>query len=374
MSIATRHKGRALCKKPSHPHVSKPHFMKLLGMEAVCYLIAMPLQYSSLAKTLDENADIGGSEYSNSAWLKGMNAELHQVVTEGDRTIKSKDDKDASASQTTEGYGPEAIIQAVQKLERRVNKVDERSAKAEVAACDMTDSVGKVENQVIALKDQLGDLDNRLMEATPALKKENEFLKEELTLLRKAAVTGGLTIQTGPKVEIPKPQKYHGKRDAREIDNFLWSMERYFEAMHLRRELDIKNGSCSIRMWEECKKDFNKQLRPHDAAKQEVERRNVQTLAEAIAATESLVDYKDTKKDGRSNGSKGKGGGAKPNDKSSTSNNKFVKKDKAKGSSSSSSSSDMPNNRGCYLCGGPHWARDCPRRQKLSAIIASSGE
>uniref|UniRef100_A0A803MT69 Uncharacterized protein n=1 Tax=Chenopodium quinoa TaxID=63459 RepID=A0A803MT69_CHEQI len=55
----------------------------------------------------------------------------------------------------------------------------------------------------------------------------------------------------------------------------------------------------------------------------------VQTLAEAIAAAESLVDYKDTRKEGRSNGSKGK---------------------------------------------GPHWARDFPRRQKLSAIIASGGE
>uniref|UniRef100_A0A803N015 Ty3 transposon capsid-like protein domain-containing protein n=1 Tax=Chenopodium quinoa TaxID=63459 RepID=A0A803N015_CHEQI len=389
---------------------------------------------------------------------------------------KSKDDKDASASQTTEGYAPEALIQAVQKLEKRVNKVDERSAKAEVAACDMTDSVGKVENEVITLKGQLGELDNRLEEVSLdaqsladqafekmmgemakmreeftgellALKKENELLKEELTLLKRATVAGGATIQAGPKVEIPKPPKYHGKRDAREINNFLWSMERYFEAVHLeedaskinaatmylgddvilwwrRREQDIKSGSCSIRTWDQFKEDFKKQFRPHDAAKvsmmklrelkhsstikeyikqfttlvlevddlpeatkliyfigglqrwaqQEVERRNVQTLAEAIAAAESLVDYKDTRKEGRSNGSKGKGGGAKPTDRSSTSSNKTVKKDKAKGSSSSSSSSEKPNNRGCYLCGGPHWARDCPGRQKLSAIIASGGE
>uniref|UniRef100_A0A803MP99 Ty3 transposon capsid-like protein domain-containing protein n=1 Tax=Chenopodium quinoa TaxID=63459 RepID=A0A803MP99_CHEQI len=386
---------------------------------------------------------------------------------------KSKDGKDASASQTTEGYAPEALIQAVQKLEKRVNKVDERSAKAEVAACDMTDSVGKVENEVITLKGQLGELDNRLEEVSLdaqsladqafekmmgemakmreeftgellALKKENELLKEELTSLKRTTMAGGATIQVGPKVEIPKPPKYHGKRDAREIDNFLCSMERYFEAVHLeedaskinvvtmylgddailwwrRREQDIKSGSCSIRTWDQFKEDFKKQFRPHDAAKvsmmklrelkhsstikeyikqfttlvlevdnlpeaaqliysigglqrwaqQEVERRNVQTLAEDIAAAESLVDYRDTRKEGRSNGSKGKGGGAKPTDRSSTSSNKTVKKDKAKGSSSSPSSSDKPNNRGCYLCGGPHWARDCPGRQKLSAIIAS---
>uniref|UniRef100_A0A803N4L8 Retrotransposon gag domain-containing protein n=1 Tax=Chenopodium quinoa TaxID=63459 RepID=A0A803N4L8_CHEQI len=204
---------------------------------------------------------------------------------------KSKDGKDASASQTTEGYASEAIIQAVQKLEKRVNKVDERSAKAEVAACDMTDFVSKVENE--AFEKMMGEMVKMREEFRGellAFKKENEFLNEELTLLRRAAVTGGATIQAGPKVEIPKPPKYHGKRDAREIDNFLWSMERYFEAVHLeedaskinaatmylgddvilwwrRCELDIKNGSCSIQTWDQFKEDFKKQFRPHDAAK-----------------------------------------------------------------------------------------------------------
>ncbi|CAO2813674.1 unnamed protein product [Amaranthus hypochondriacus] len=69
---------------------------------------------------------------------------------------KSRDEKDASASQTNEVYAPEAIIQAVQKLEKRVNKVDERSAKAEVAACDITDLVGKVENE--AFEKMMGEM------------------------------------------------------------------------------------------------------------------------------------------------------------------------------------------------------------------------
>uniref|UniRef100_A0A803N0S9 Retrotransposon gag domain-containing protein n=1 Tax=Chenopodium quinoa TaxID=63459 RepID=A0A803N0S9_CHEQI len=342
--------------------------------------------------------------------------------------------KDASASQTTEGYAPEALIQAVQKLEKRVNKVDERSAKAEVAACDMTDSVGKVENEVITLKGQLGELDNRLEEVSLdaqsladqafekmmgemakmreeftgellALKKENELLKEELTMERYF-------------------EAVHLEEDASKINVVTMYLGDDAILWWRRREQDIKSGSCSIRTWDQFKEDFKKQFRPHDAAKvsmmklrelkhsstikeyikqfttlvlevddlpeatqriyfigglqrwaqQEVERRNVQTLAEVIAATESLVDYRDTRKEGRSNGSKGKGGGAKPTDRSSTSSNKTVKKDKAKGSSSSPSSSDKPSNRGCYLCGGPHWARDCPGRQKLSAIIASGGE
>ena len=29
---------------------------------------------------------------------------------------------------------------------------------------------------------------------------------------------------------------------------------------------------------------------------------------------------------------------------------------------------------GCYICDGPHRARDCPRKEKLDAITAEDGE
>ena len=35
-----------------------------------------------------------------------------------------------------------------------------------------------------------------------------------------------------PRVEVPKPHMFNGKKDAKELDNFLWHMERYFEALH----------------------------------------------------------------------------------------------------------------------------------------------
>ncbi|KAL2943047.1 Transposon Tf2-9 polyprotein [Bienertia sinuspersici] len=109
-------------------------------------------------------------------------------------------------------------------------------------------------------------------------------------------------------------------------------------------------------------------------AEQEVKRRNVQTLAEAIAVAESLIEYKDSRRDNRSGGNKGKGGGAKPTNRRNGGNggSKFEKKDKEKGPTSSSS--DKAKHRDCFLCGGPHWARECPNRQKLNSIIASSGE
>ena len=35
------------------------------------------------------------------------------------------------------------------------------------------------------------------------------------------------------RVEVPKPQGFSGKCNAKELDNFLWHMERYFEAIAL---------------------------------------------------------------------------------------------------------------------------------------------
>ena len=39
------------------------------------------------------------------------------------------------------------------------------------------------------------------------------------------------------RVEVPKPHGFSGKRDAKELDNFLWHMERYFEAITLTGEV-----------------------------------------------------------------------------------------------------------------------------------------
>ena len=42
-----------------------------------------------------------------------------------------------------------------------------------------------------------------------------------------------MATQEASRVEVPKPQRFRGKWDAKELDNFLWHMERYFEAITL---------------------------------------------------------------------------------------------------------------------------------------------
>ncbi|RVW49005.1 hypothetical protein CK203_081011 [Vitis vinifera] len=190
-------------------------------------------------------------------------------------------------------------------------------------------------------------------------------------------------------------------------------VERYFEAIALtdeatkvrtatlyltdnatlwwrRRFADIERGTCTIDTWDAFKREIKRQFYPEDVAylarkslkrlkhtgsireyvkefstlmleipnmaeeellfnfmdnlqswaEQELRRRGVQDLATAMAVAESLVDYRrgdSSKPKPPSKGNQAKGGGDKRTN--------------------------------CFLCDGPHWARDCPKRKALNAMI-----
>ncbi|KAL6269883.1 hypothetical protein ACE6H2_026794 [Prunus campanulata] len=105
-------------------------------------------------------------------------------------------------------------------------------------------------------------------------------------------------------------------------------------------------------------------------AKMELQRRHVQTLSEAIAAAESLVEFKrndqgDSKFKGKKGGSGSDGGdheeGSKTGDKSDSHKSSGKKNDKCdKGKDKSKLA--------CYLCDGAHMMRDCPQKKALNAM------
>ncbi|KAF2299450.1 hypothetical protein GH714_031983 [Hevea brasiliensis] len=97
------------------------------------------------------------------------------------------------------------------------------------------------------------------------------------------ATTSGASLVIPSRVEVPKPSVYSGARNAKEIDNFLWSLEQYFRAIGITndakkvvhmplylvdtavvwwrwRQGDIAKGLCTIASWEEFKKDLKRQF------------------------------------------------------------------------------------------------------------------
>ena len=90
-------------------------------------------------------------------------------------------------------------------------------------------------------------------------------------------------------MEVPKPHTFSGKKDAKELDNFLWHMEHYFEAIALtdeatkvrtmtlyptdnatlwwrQRFADIEKGTCIIGTWDAFKREIKRQFYPEDMA------------------------------------------------------------------------------------------------------------
>ena len=103
-------------------------------------------------------------------------------------------------------------------------------------------------------------------------------------------------------------------------------------------------------------------------AKMELKRRGVQDLASAIAAAETLVEYKrESLKKPNKKTSSGKGGGDR--DKSPRRDQPSSPKDKGH-----VKKDGLPKKYTCFLCNGPHRVFECPKKGKLAALIQGEEE
>ncbi|RVW96756.1 hypothetical protein CK203_026068 [Vitis vinifera] len=168
------------------------------------------------------------------------------------------------------------------------------------------------------------------MEALAArMDARDKEIRQELAIYKTAVSARVMATHEAPRVEVPKPHTFNGKRDAKELDNFLWHMERYFEAIalmdeatkvrtttlyltdnatlwwrrrfsrHRERDVHHRHMGClekrnreailSRRRGLPSKEEFEtSQAHGLDS----VRRRGVQDLATAMVVAKSLVDYR----------------------------------------------------------------------------------
>ena len=121
--------------------------------------------------------------------------------------------------------------------------------------------------------DMLASLESRV----EVLTKHEEKLRQYVAIYKIALSARVMATHEAPRVEVPKPHTFTGKRDAKELDNYLWHMERYFEAITLineatkvrtatlyltnnatlwwhRRFMEIEKGTCTIDTWADFKR------------------------------------------------------------------------------------------------------------------------
>ncbi|XP_070037204.1 uncharacterized protein [Nicotiana tomentosiformis] len=121
------------------------------------------------------------------------------------------------------------------------------------------------------------------------LKKENETLNLEITVLRRALAAPSHCSEECSKVKIPELKAFSGARSAKELENVLWDMEQYFvvskipngekvtiTSMYLtgdaklwrrtRMDDDESGGKPKIDTWEKLRKEIKDQFLPSIAS------------------------------------------------------------------------------------------------------------
>ncbi|CAL1372981.1 unnamed protein product [Linum trigynum] len=348
-------------------------------------------------------------------------------------------------------------------LERRVSRVEVKLAEDITAIEDLGGNFAQVESDIQGLNARLSSLEinhdgmreelvalitNTISETVSTaiavvkehvqaelvgVKEEIADLKSEVTLVKRAMANGPAIAQPTSTMEIPRPKSFQGSRNARELENFLWSLEQYFEASGIRDENtkvktaplylsdvamlwwrrtqgDINKGTCVMESWDDFKREIKRQFYPENVefearsrlrrlahegeirgyvkefsellleipdytdkeamftflddlqpwAKLELQRRGVQSLAEAMAIAESLVEYHEPEERAEFGGN---GGGCD-----------YDRDTRRRGRPDQGGSHKVEKPLTCFLCDGPHRVRDCPRKHKLSAMKAVLAE
>ena len=140
----------------------------------------------------------------------------------------------------------------------------------------------------------------------------DQVVWQELAIYKTVISARVMTTNEAPRVEVPKPHTFSGKKDAKELDNFLWHMEHYFEAIALTEEAtkvrivtlyltdnatlwwhqrfaDIEKGTCTIDTWDTFKWEIKRQFYPEDVAY--LARKNVKRLKHRGLIREYIKEF-----------------------------------------------------------------------------------
>lgn len=173
----------------------------------------------------------------------------------------------------------------------------------------------KVDEEVecLSLRAEALEAGHEALEATvEALRASVVQLEEKLATCEGAIGRVPAAVLKPPKVEVPKPKEFTGVREAKEVDNFLWSVEQYFRAKSIEDEAirvntaamyltdyallwwrgryeGAKRGGVAIETWETFQQEFRKQFYPVYAT--EEARRKLRRLAQTGGIREYVREF-----------------------------------------------------------------------------------
>ena len=79
----------------------------------------------------------------------------------------------------------------------------------------------------------LDSMESMIEALATRMESRDQEVRHKLAIYMAVVSAWVMATQEASRVEVLKPQGFSGKRDAKELDKFLWHMERYFEAIAL---------------------------------------------------------------------------------------------------------------------------------------------
>lgn len=102
-----------------------------------------------------------------------------------------------------------------------------------------------MKREITKLRDEFG-------EEISNIHKTIGHLQADVVLWKRSMVNGGgEASHHAPKIDVPKPSPFVGKREARAVDDFLWEVEKYLEGAK------IMDGDPKIKMCGELEGGLN---------------------------------------------------------------------------------------------------------------------
>jgi hypothetical protein len=290
-----------------------------------------------------------------------------------------------------------------------------------------------------ARKGDVAALTDAVHTENAVLKARLRHLEDDVAIMKRAINAQAAAAPS--KVKVPEPHAFQGVRNSKELENFLWDMEQYFQAARISAQEQVSiasmyltgdaklwwrtrmhddeiAGKPKIEVWEVFKKELKGQFLPCNVAwlarealkklshtstsreyvkqfsslmldisnmseddklfnfmsglqswaQTELRRQGVKDVQGAMAAADSLVDFKYSP----SSSNTKKVPDAKKGKDNTFRSGKWSE-GKKKDNSNKTQGSNQPKSGGCYICQGPHLMKFCPLKKDLNALVAESG-
>ncbi|KAK2967355.1 hypothetical protein RJ640_026369 [Escallonia rubra] len=216
------------------------------------------------------------------------------------------------------------------------------------------DTIASLDGRTCVLEEAMGDAKDRLGYVEQNLQTLEDHVLEELESLKKA-------VMGQDELRTRFMELFANLQEQLDVVKFTTLM---LHIPNMTEEDLLFNFIDGLQNW----------------AKQELQRRGVKDIDEAIAVAESLMEYarvgdssKGKNAQVASKGNHAKGGGDKPKAWNKGNNQAGTSKSKGHGKLEERRAKSKPKD-GCFFCGGPYWARDCPRQGKLNALVEENEE